>query len=113
MGGIASIAYEQSVISAVQSYLKGYQELGIVPPVYASMALLNCKGSYMYVDVSRLLPGELQVIDREVALMPDVLIESLEEDIPKTLRPMFDAVWNACGFARSFNYDENGNWNPR
>jgi hypothetical protein len=77
------------------------------------MALLNCKGSYMYVDFSRLLPGEQQVIDRDAALMPDVLIERLDEDIPKALRPMFNAVWNACGFARSFNYDNNGEWNPR
>lgn len=113
VGGIASIAYEQSVISAVQTYMKGYQDLGIAPPIYASMALLNCKGSYMYVDFSRLLPGEQQVIDRDAALMPDVLIERLDEDIPKALRPMFNAVWNACGFARSFNYDNNGEWNPR
>ncbi|WP_425399080.1 AlbA family DNA-binding domain-containing protein [Aeoliella sp.] len=113
VGGIASVAYEQSVISAVESYIQGYQKLAIAPPVYVSMALLNCKGSFLYVHPSRLLSGELQVIDREVALMPDVVLESFDEDVAKSLRPMFDAVWNACGFARSFNYDENGDWKPK
>jgi hypothetical protein len=112
VGGIASIAYEQSVIDAVKRYMNGYRDLGVDPPIYVSMALLNCKGSYLYVNAS-VFPGEQQVIDRDLALMPDVLIEDLDQDIPRTLRPMFDAVWNACGFARSFNYDDNGEWTPR
>jgi hypothetical protein len=29
------------------------------------------------------------------------------------LRPLFDAVWNAAGWERSFNYDEKGKWTRR
>lgn len=26
------------------------------------------------------------------------------------MRPLFDVVWNAFGLARSFNYNEKGEW---
>ncbi len=51
-------------------------------------------------------------IDRPVLVLPDVLIEDYTVNVPTALRPIFDAVWNATGFDRSFNYDEAGNWNP-
>ena len=49
-------------------------------------------------------------IDRDVLFLPDVLIEEPPSDLPRTLRPIFDAVWNACGFVQSLNYDADGNW---
>ena len=29
------------------------------------------------------------------------------------MHPIFDAVWQACGLPRSYNYDEQGNWTRR
>jgi len=52
-------------------------------------------------------------IDRDVLIVPDVLIEKYLFDLPRVLRPAFDAVWNACGRVRSLNYDAEGNWNPQ
>lgn len=57
-------------------------------------------------------------IDRDILLLPDVIIDDFNsvlgfKEVAKILRPIFDAVWNACGLARSLNYDEQGNWNPR
>ena len=45
-------------------------------------------------------------------ILPDVLIEDYDCDVPAALRPVFDALWNAAGYERSLNYDENGCWNP-
>ena len=112
VGGIASEAYERSVIQAIQRYLKGFKELGVDAPVAISMALLGCKGSFLHVHPRMMLDGD-RPIDRETAVLPDVVIESLDADVPAIMKPIFDAVWNACGYARSFNYDESGNWIPR
>jgi hypothetical protein len=108
---IASIAYEKYLIEAISNYFKGYKTLGVDAPVIISMTLMGCKGAYMWVDFS--LGLDVHPIDRDVAVLPEVKFESLDEDIPVVIRPIFDAVWNACGCPRSFNYDGKGKWNPR
>ena len=109
---IASIAYEKYLIEAVMFYLKGYKQIGLVPPVAISLALLGFKGSVMYTGAPY-FPYELHPIDRDTVILPDVVIDKLDIDVPHAMKPMFDAVWNACGFPRSQNYDEGGKWNPK
>jgi Putative DNA-binding domain len=113
VGGIASVAYEQDVIQAITTYLKSYGELGIVPPISISMALLNCKGSYLYVSQRIFLSGTSMPIDRDAAILPDIVVERLDVDVAQAMRPVFNAVWNACGYPRSFNYNEHGDWSPQ
>ncbi|MCK5563771.1 MAG: ATP-binding protein [Planctomycetes bacterium] len=108
---IASIAYEKYVIEAIRNYFNGYKALGVEAPVAISMALLGCKGAYMYTDFGMGL--DANPIDRDVAILPEVQVASLDEDVPTIMRPIFDAVWNACGHPRSYNYTENGIWNVR
>ena len=110
-GFIASVAYEQYLIKTIKNYFKGYKALDIEAPVIISMALLGCKGAYLWIDFSSGLDS--QPIDRGMALLPDVKVESLDEDVPAIMKPIFDAVWNACGLPRSYNYTENGIWNIR
>ncbi|MCH8993059.1 MAG: hypothetical protein IIA44_15075, partial [Acidobacteria bacterium] len=49
-------------------------------------------------------------IDRDVLMLPDVVFDSMDCDVPQTLQPIFDALWNAAGFVRSPCYDNNGKW---
>ncbi|NOZ72787.1 MAG: hypothetical protein GXP38_12900 [Chloroflexi bacterium] len=111
-GSIASVAYEKNLIEAVQSYLKGYKQLDLLPPVVISLALLGCKGSLMSTNDPLSLEAHYP-IDRDTALLPYVPIDSLDMDVPMVMKPIFDAVWNACGFFQSRNYDEDGKWNPK
>jgi hypothetical protein len=113
IGGIASVAYEQDVIQAVTSYLSGYKQLQIAPPVAISMAILGCKGSFLHVNQMLMARHGVMAIDRDTAILPDIVVDSLDVDIPAVMKPVFDAVWNACGYPRSFNYDELGNWKPQ
>jgi len=57
-------------------------------------------------------------IDRNILLLPDILVEEYEsindfDAVAKTLRPAFDALWNASGYERSLSYDEEGNWHSK
>ena len=78
-------------------------------PFLLGLSILNVKGFRMGVssiyDVGNL-------IDRDHLILPDKLAESPELDAASFLRPCFDQIWNACGYDRSLNYDEKGNWNP-
>jgi Schlafen, AlbA_2 len=107
---IASVAYEQDVIVAMQSYLKGLESLGVQPPLIVAVSLVGCKGAYLATasDI-----GTNEPIDRDVALLPSVTIENFNVSVPQVMKPVFDAVWNACGFERSANYDQAGAWKPR
>lgn len=110
-GFIASVAYELYVVEAIENYFAGYTRLGIEAPVVISMALLGCKGAYMYTDFA--MGSDYKPIDRDVAILPEVQTGSLDEAVPTIMKPIFDAVWNACGHAFSHNYTENGTWNVR
>jgi hypothetical protein len=50
--------------------------------------------------------------DRATLLIPDVQIKG-ELSAETALRPLFDLVWQAAGLARSYNFDEHGNWAPQ
>ena len=109
---IASVAYEKYCIEATATHLKGYQQLGLEPPFIVFLALLNCEGAYMSV---RMCDEPGNPIDRKVVRAPEVFVDSIECDfdaLAAILKPAFDAVWNACGFASSHNYNNEGNWDP-
>lgn len=108
---IASKAYERYTVAAVRHYLDGYKSLGIEAPAVISMTLLGCKGAYMWTDSS--IGLDYQPIDRDVANLPEVQVGSFDEEVPTVMKPIFDAVWNACGHPRSYNYTEDGTWNVR
>ncbi len=40
------------------------------------------------------------------------MVNSQNDNIPELFKLIFDNVWNAFGYARSYNYDENGNHWP-
>lgn len=49
-------------------------------------------------------------IDRNNLIVPEVMVEELGQNPYQIMRPIFDAVWNAGGYARDLNYDPSGNW---
>ncbi len=106
---IPSIAWEKRIIAAVPSYLKALAELKLPPPYVASISLLNVRDYMMYVGPMHDDHGA-KPIDRDHLLADEILIESVTESPDRLLRPLFDQIWNACGWLGSINYDEAGNW---
>ncbi len=54
-----------------------------------------------------------RAIDRDTIVVPEIWLDTFECDLPRVMRPIFDAVWNAAGYPRSLNYDSEGNWQAR
>ncbi len=107
---IGCVAYERDLLAAVEKYLQGLKEIGVPLPVLITLSMIGVKGVWLYVGSNFFDdPG---AIDRDTLLLPEVLLESFDTDVTKLMRPIFDAVWNAAGYERSYNYDKNGKWNP-
>ena len=86
---------EGELIKALRDYLSVLNALNVKPPIFVFISLLGVKGYYMAHDKPLFLPDYESYVDR---------------DTPLVLRPCFDSIWNACGYAKSLNYDEEGNW---
>jgi hypothetical protein len=99
------------LLDAVSKYFEFYREADIEPPFFLMLTLCNVRGYRMAPHYRTLRPVR-ETIDRDPAILPEVVIDnvSLPRDI--LLKPMLDSVWNAAGFPSSPNYVA-GRWKPR
>jgi len=105
------VAFERYVFRALAGHLALQERLGVDPPVLVMLTLLGVRGYRMTVSPPDFDAGT--PIDRDDLVVPEILFEDYETDpqaVAGRMRPAFDAVWNACGFARSPNYGLDGLW---
>lgn len=111
-GGSNQIPYalhEKEIIKATERALKILNKLNIGMPVYVGISLLNVQGQIMASDGRRETDNE-HTIRQKSLILPLVLLDTFEADVPKALQSSFDLTWNACGISNSVNYDKDGNW---
>jgi hypothetical protein len=104
---IPSVDFERRIIASVTQYLNIQERLGIPLPIFAAITLLGVKGYRM--SSYEPLQGS-STIDRDVLMLPEILIEDYGANIGKLLRPAFDALCQSGGVEKSPNYDGEGNW---
>ncbi len=102
-------AVAKSLWAALSNYLGVLHGVGVVPPMFVLVSLLGVAGYYV--------PDQLEeaeaAFDRDAVLLPDVLLEDAAAHPAQVLRPAFDAMWQASGWAKCPHYDEKGNWIAR
>lgn len=104
--------YELFIVEAVQEYLQLYKRLDIDLPIFLFISFVGIEGYYIACDRARYSFGEVIKLPKNVLILPEIIINNLDEDIPKLTKPIFDTIWNGCGFKGSFNYDSEGKWKP-
>lgn len=104
---IPNMHFENELIQSFDRSFKALREIDSSPPFAISLSLLNVRGFFMFRGVS--CSHEGQEIDRDHLLTTEILVENNDLDGASVLRPLFDQVWNACGYERSMNYDSDGN----
>jgi hypothetical protein len=105
---IPSQSFEDELIQILKPYVSAQRELGIELPIFIMLSFVGVSGYEMGVTPSPFALKRGQPIDRDVLIIPEVMLEDFEFDPAEILRPLFDAVWNAAGWSRSMNYDETG-----
>ncbi|MBI4383966.1 MAG: hypothetical protein HY579_08025 [Nitrospinae bacterium] len=43
-------------------------------------------------------------------MLPDAWVDDFDEKAETVLRPLFDMVWQACGWPQSLSYNDKGEW---
>jgi Putative DNA-binding domain len=97
---------ERNIIDAAGRFLSAIKDLNLPLPAFAMLTLIGVKGYQMASGNAPFY--EYGTIHRDVLSLPEIMIEDFGIDLSWLLRPMFDAMWQAAGFPRSPNYDENG-----
>jgi hypothetical protein len=113
-GNIEGYKLDEVLIKAVDRYFQLLRELGVESPVFILLSLVGV-GGYRMLQSGGLRDyySALRPVDRDDLLVPEVLVESLEQDLyalQRHMRPLLDTVWNSVGVPRSPHYDESGNW---
>lgn len=105
-------AYEHDLIGDVQRLLSIQEGLGVDAPLILILTFTGVQGYRIWVSPEA-FSNEGTEIDRDVLLIPEVVVTDYADDIPLLLKPVFDTVWNAAGWQGSPNYDPEGKWIPR
>lgn len=101
--------FEREVAKSLPPYLAFLDELGVQPPVYIGLSLLGVKGYRMATREPRISRSP-DIIDRTNLILPEIAVDDFSTDPFRLLRPVFDMIWNAAGWAGSQNYGPDGNW---
>jgi hypothetical protein len=103
--------YEYVLVVQLRAILSMLKQLEVDLPLTVLVSVLNTKGVQIIPYENR--PSYSQgnkPIDRDKLIIPPVLFESFNQKPEAILRPVFDAIWNASGWAGSINYTEKGEW---
>lgn len=107
---IPSEHFERRLVECMEGYLGTLRDLNVPAPFIVMLSLAGVKGYEMWTDLRHTAGMRSTPIDREMVVVPDVLIDKYECNIPRIMRAVFDAVWNSAGFPGSTNYDDEGRW---
>jgi hypothetical protein len=100
-GDLQGANLKAQVLEKLGYYLSSLMRLGVDVPLAVMISLLGVKGYRIGPRETGLMRG-LGLFDRDVVLVPEVLLESFDTDITSLMKQPFDVVWNAAGWAYSF-----------
>ncbi|BAZ24399.1 putative transcriptional regulator [Kalymmatonema gypsitolerans NIES-4073] len=107
---IPTVYYEEELIKSLQQYLQLQQQLELNPPVLIMLSLLGVRDYIMSIGDGWDHTRHTYPIDRDILIIPEMVVEDYAIKASDILRPAFDVIWQACGWDCCKNYDENGNW---
>jgi Putative DNA-binding domain len=108
---IPSVAFERGLLDAFSDYQKVLRKLNVDPPIVVMLSLLNVRGFEMYPNPYYSDNGS--PIQRDILLLPEAVLNSLDSNPDFALRPLLDSVWHACGIWGSRNFTQEGIWQRR
>jgi len=103
---------ESAISEAMARFLQIVQKINVPPPFFAMLALLNVRGYRIYHGNSPTRTGA-RALDRDQLVFSEAMVVDGEVDCFKLLKSSYDVLWQACGYDRCLNYDENGNRRQR
>lgn len=107
---IDAVGMERRLVKMVDALRTFRADIGIGGTVIVFVTLLRFQRVALFAGDPFLSSG--RGFNRETILLPEIVLESTAADTGRTLRPIFDLLWQAAGFKGSSSYDEQGDWAP-
>jgi hypothetical protein len=104
--------FEAGLIKQVAKMLEWLPIMSIESPIAVMVSLLDVNGFSLYFHPEDDFWGSHPIKPREI-ITHDVVLNAFADDNSGFLRPICDSIWQACGLERSFNFNQQGQWNPR
>ena len=96
---------EEELLEGIHGYLDFQEAIGVNTPLVIMLAFSGVK-DYRLENTYGGTFGH--PIDRDILILPEVVIENYKGDIDTIMKPIFDAMWNAAGMQKAITYDETG-----
>ena len=103
-------ALERDLIDSMAGYFALLSNLSIPAPCFIYLTLLGVREHRIPKRVDWLSDFVPPKIGRDVLQLPGQMIESYNGRVDTIMRPVFDALWNACGFSCDLFYGKNDTW---
>lgn len=109
---IPHVVFEEALIKSTKQFVDFFKDVKVELPYFVFITLTGVKGYEMPKSLSFYRGNEYK-IERDILSPEVVILEDNNTEIDGLLRPIFDSIWNACGYTQSINYDENGRFKPK
>ena len=103
---VPSVLFPRELFAYVKRLMQLYQLLEVEPPYALFVSLLGVRGIRLAVHVSR--DRNLRSLDRDVLMLPELVIDMRTFEPDVKLRPLLDTLWQSFGAHGYTNYDESG-----
>jgi Putative DNA-binding domain len=107
---IPSSLVERGLFEATTRYLTAIEHTGATAPIFILLSFTGMKGREMATR-NALWYGS-SMIDRDLLLLPEIMLDSFGVVVPTAMRSAIDLLWQASGYKGSPNFDASGTWKP-
>lgn len=106
---------EEGILEYVRLAVHSARAFDIPAPLVVLPALVGVRDQRLALSPATydVMNYESPPFARDVVQLPELLLEDLTADLGGLLRPAFDVLWQAGGWACSFSYDDDGNRRAR
>lgn len=100
---------EDEIMKYAEKTMKFLTEIEVQPPYYIFLSLIGVN-EFTIATPSRMSHLETNPITIDDLILPEIVIEDVNDNIQHKFRPIFDIIWNAGGISKSLNFDDNNNF---
>jgi len=105
---IPASSVEWAALQALGGYREKLTKKGVELPLYVFLSLIGVRGHNLSISGR---PFDLKRPTRtDALLLPEAVIMDPQQTDEEVLRPVFDRLWNAFGYERSFSFNAAGKY---
>ena len=107
---VETARFERTLLASARQWIGLQKELGAKAPVFLMLSLQKVRDLSLDGDEKATGGEAAHPFDRDELIVPEAVLSSFDDEVAAALKPLFDAVWNAAGYAQSKNFSREGDW---